>query len=101
MQKDSHVFWARFKFVLFVLVNVLIALFGTALGETAIGSIVHPRSISGVLWKEYALSLGCAGSLGFLIRRIWKTSSAAWTWLLPCVWFCLRIVTTLLFSTGS
>jgi len=101
MQQDSQGFLARFKFVLFVLVNVLIALLGTAIAETAIGNFVHPHSLSGVLWKEYSLSIGCAACLGFSLRRIWKTSAAVWAWLLPCLWFCIRIIPALLSSSNQ
>ena len=100
MQRDSQGLWPRFKFVLFILVNVLIALIGTAVSETAIGSFFHPHSLSGVLWKEYALSMSCAVLLGFAVRRVWKTSAAKWTWMLPSLWFLIRVVPVLR-ATGS
>ncbi len=92
---------ARLKFSLFVIINVLIALLGTAIAESAIGKFVHPHSLSGVLWKEYALSLGCAACLGFSLRRIWKTSAAMWAWVLPFLWFCIRFIPALLSSSNQ
>ena len=100
MQRDSQGLWPRFKFVLFILVNVIIALLGAAISETAIGSLFHPHSLSGVLWKEYALSVGCAAFLGFAVRRVWKTSAANWTWILPSLWFLLRFIPALI-ATGD
>src|SRR4051794_21212796 len=101
MRQDSQGLWLRFKFVLLILVNVAIALLGTAISETAIGSFFHPHSLSEVLWKEYALSVGCAACLGFAVRRIWKTSAAKWTWILPSFWFLIRVIMALLATSNQ
>src|SRR4051812_21359008 len=100
MQRHSRPLSARFKFVFFVLVNVVIALLGTAFSESAIWNLFPSLSLSGVLWKESALSLFCAGCVGVSVHRIWKTSAAQWTWVLPSLWLLLRIL-TLSSSTGS
>ena len=100
MQQDSRTLPARFKFISFVVANVVIALLGTAISATAVGKLIRAHSLSGVLWKEWALSLVCAFFLGFAVRRLWNTSAAKWTWILPSLWFLFRLVPVLL-SSGN
>jgi hypothetical protein len=43
------------KFVCILIFNIFIAVLGTAALEAEIGSVVHPRSIAGLLWKWWGL----------------------------------------------
>ncbi len=95
MTGDSPPLLARFKFIFFVLVNVAIALFGTAFFENEIGKLFRSQSLSGILWKEWLLSIVLAGGLGWSVHRLWKTSAVKWAWVLPSLWFLLRIITLL------
>jgi hypothetical protein len=99
MQQDWQPLSSRLKFVFFLIVNVVIAIFGTAIFETAVGKLFRPHSLSGWLWKEWTLSIVCAACLGLAVHRIWKTSAAKWTWVLPSFWFLIRIVPALLSTT--
>jgi hypothetical protein len=78
------------KFICILILNVFIAILGTAALEAEIGSAIHPRSIVGLLWKWWSLDLFCAALIGFLVWRKWKTQAPKWTWAVPAVWFGLR-----------
>src|SRR5260370_27274622 len=88
------------KFCGLLILNVLVAVFGTAILESAIWRFYHPSSISGVVWKEWSLSLLCAGLIGFLMWRTWRSGVTKWTWLLPSIWFGFRFIPAL-FAAGS
>ena len=84
------------KFGGLLILNALVAVLGTASLEAEIGSVIHPRSIVGLLWKWWSLDLFCAALIGFLVWRKWKTQAAKWTWTLPAVWFVGRFVFALM-----
>jgi len=75
------------RFLLFLIVHTVVAIFGTAIVEHAIWRLVPTHSVVGVLWKECILSAICATSIGLSVGRIWRTSAAKWAWVLPGVWF--------------
>ena len=83
------------KFCGLLILNVLVAVLGTAFLESAIANLYHPASISGVVLKTWCLSLLSAGLIGFLMWRTWRTSATKWTWLLSSIWFGLRAMTLL------
>jgi hypothetical protein len=78
------------KFGAILILNVCVAVLGTAALEAEIGGAIHPRSITGLLWKWWTLDLLCAALIGFLMWRTWKTEASKWTWTLPAVLFGLR-----------
>jgi hypothetical protein len=82
----------RLKFVGFVVINVIIAVIGTAILDTALSKAIPSHSIAGVLWKEYILSIICAACLGFSVWRSWRDSAAKWTWVLPAAWFTAGLI---------
>jgi hypothetical protein len=84
------------KFGGILILNTFVAVLGTAALEGEIGSAIHPRSISGLLWKWWSLDLICAALLGFLVWRKWKMQASTWTWVVPAAWFGLRITFALL-----
>ena len=85
------------KFAAILFLNVCVAVLGTAALEGEIGGAIHPRSISGLLWKWWTLDLLCAALIGFFMWRTWKTEESKWTWILPAVWFGLRFTFALIF----
>jgi hypothetical protein len=82
------------RFVGFLMVHTVIAIIGTAIVEHAIWSVVPAQSVVGILWKECILSTICATSIGFGVRRIWQTSAAKRSWILPAVWFTFGFLTS-------
>jgi hypothetical protein len=45
-----------------------------------------------VIWKEWILDILLAGLLGILAYRISRSKVAVWIWILPMVWFGLRLL---------
>jgi hypothetical protein len=84
------------KFVCILIFNIFIAVLGTAALEAEIGSVVHPRSIAGLLWKWWDLDLFCAALIGSLVWRKWKAKASMWTWAVPAVWFGFRFLFALM-----
>jgi hypothetical protein len=84
------------KFSGVLIFNVFVAVLGTAALEAEIGSVVHPRSIVGLLWKWWSLDLSCAAPIGFLVWKRWKARASMWTWTVPAVWFGVGLVFVLI-----
>jgi hypothetical protein len=78
------------KFFGLLLVNIVVAVIGTAVLDTAIGKMFHAHSFSAILWKEWSVSIGCAAVIGFGMWRTWRSDVAQWTWVLPAVWFAIK-----------
>jgi hypothetical protein len=75
------------KFSGLSLLNLIVAVIGTAVLETAMRMAIPPYSIAAVMWKEVVLSIICGALIGFGVWRTWRNSSAKWTWVLPIIWF--------------
>lgn len=71
------------------LLNVVVALFGTAVIETPISHLFRPHTIADVLVRAHALSAVIAFALGFFVYRQWKPSMARWVGLGGLCWFFL------------
>lgn len=69
------------------LLNLIVALFGTAMVETPISRLFHPHTITDVIVRTYALSALIAFVLGFFVYRQWKPSMAKWVGLGGLCWF--------------
>ena len=76
-----------------MLVNVVVAVVGTAILDTGISKGIPSHSIAAVVWKEFILSIICAAFIGFGMWRTWRSSAAKWTWVLPVVWFAFGYLT--------
>lgn len=85
----------RLKFIGLVLINIIVALIGTAVLATAVFSAIPSHTIPALFWKESILSVIFAGSIGFGMWRTWRDSAARWTWVLPAAWFVLGLLVTL------
>ena len=75
------------RFIGFLLVNVLIAVIGTAILNTGISRAIPSHTMSAVFWKEVILSVVCATLIGFGVWRMWRNNAAKWTWVVPLLWF--------------
>ena len=75
------------KFFGFLVINVVVALIGTAIVDSTIGKVFPAHSLVTVLWKEWILSIVCAVFIGFGMWRTWRSDAAKWTWVHPAVWF--------------
>jgi uncharacterized membrane protein len=75
------------KFSGLSLLNLIVAVIGTAVLETALRRAIPSYSIAAVMWKEVVLSIICTALIGFGVWRPWRNSSAKWTWVLPIIWF--------------
>jgi hypothetical protein len=80
------------KFFGLLVVNIIVAVIGTAILTTAIGKAFHGHSLGAILWKEWSLSIGCAAIIGFGMWRTWRSHVAQWTWVLPAVWFGVKFI---------
>lgn len=75
------------RFLGFLLINVLIAVVGTAILDTGISRAFASHTMIAVFWKESLISVVFATSLGFGVWRMWRTEAAKWTWVVPLLWF--------------
>jgi hypothetical protein len=73
---------------LFVL-NLIAAIFGTAVIEVPIGQLYYPRTINAVLLKGNLLSAACGFAIGFFVFRRWSPGMARWIGLFGVAWFIL------------
>ena len=75
------------KFAGSLLVNLVVAVIGTAILETSLWRVIPSHSVAAVVRKEFIFSMVCAAFIGFGMWRTWQNSAAKWTWVLPAVWF--------------
>jgi len=75
------------RFFGLLLLNVVVAVIGTAILEAAISKAIPVRTMVAVYWKEVSISLICATLIGFGVWRTWRSEAAKWTWVLPLLWF--------------
>ena|ERR1039458_3499388 len=81
------------KFGGLLVVNLVVAVIGTAILDTGMRRVIPPHSIAAMVWKEFILSIICAAFIGFGMWRTWRNSAAKWTWVLPAVWFAFGYLT--------
>jgi hypothetical protein len=72
--------------------HLLTAVIGTAILSTGFGKLLHPTTIIGVIWKEWIIDITVAGTLGLLACRISRSRLGSWVWILPALWFGLRVL---------
>jgi len=81
------------KFGGLLLVNLVVAVIGTAILDTALVRMISSHSVAAIVWKEFIFSIVCAGFIGFGMWRTWRNSAAKWAWVLPAVWFAFGYLT--------
>ncbi|MGA9526612.1 MAG: hypothetical protein WBS24_00710 [Terriglobales bacterium] len=81
------------KFGGLLLVNLAVAIIGTAILETALWRAIPSHSVAAIVSKEFILSIVIAVFIGFGMWRTWRNPVAKWTWILPAVWFAFGCLT--------
>jgi hypothetical protein len=76
-----------------LLVNLVVAVIGTAILDTALRRAIPSHSVAAMVWKEFFFSIIGAAIIGFGMWRTWRNSAAKWTWVLPAVWFAFGYLT--------
>jgi hypothetical protein len=76
-----------FKFGGSLIINLTIAVIGTAILNVPIRHAIPPHSIVALVWQESLFSIVCATGFGFSVWRSWSNPAAKWTWVLPTAWF--------------
>ena len=72
-----------------LVLNVLVAIIGTAIVDTALWKLVPTHTVAAVLWKKVILSVLYAAAIGFGMWRTWRSEPAKWTWAITALWFCV------------
>lgn len=67
--------------------HLLTAVVGTAILTTPLERLFRGRTITGVVIREWILGIVCAGVIGFLIHRTWRSRIGLWIWILAALWF--------------
>jgi len=75
------------KFCGLLLINLVIAVVGPAILDTAVRRMIPTYTVTAIVWKEIFLSVVCAAFIGFFMWRTWRSSAAKWTWILAALWF--------------
>ena len=83
----THEPLSALRFFGLLLLNVLVAVIGTAILDTGVRRAIPSHTIVAVFWKETALSLVCATLVGFGMWWRWRSEAAKWTWVVPLMWF--------------
>jgi len=81
------------KFCAFLLINLAVALIGTAILDTAVWRIIPSHSLSAIVWKEIVFSICFAVLIGFAMWRTWQNFAAMWIWIPAAIWFAFGYVT--------
>jgi hypothetical protein len=76
---DKRVYKAL-KFCGFLLIDLAVAVIGTAILDAAVRRLIPSQSVAGIVTKEIVLSIVCAAFIGFGMWRTWRNSAAKWTW---------------------
>jgi hypothetical protein len=81
------------------LLNVVVAVFGTAIVETPFSRLFHPHSMAWVLIKGDTFSAIIAFALGFFVYRQWKPAMARWVGGGGILWLVIGVI--LSFNQGT
>jgi hypothetical protein len=75
------------------LLNIVTAIFGTAIVTSPFAFVLRPHTIQAVLLKGYVASAVLAALIGFFIYRRWGSGSAKWVAVVGVCWFAFRLLT--------
>jgi hypothetical protein len=81
------------KFCGFLLIDLAVAIIGTAILDSAVRRMVPSHSVAEIVTKEIVLSIVVAALIGFGMWRTWRNSAAKWTWVPAAVWFVFGYLT--------
>jgi hypothetical protein len=71
------------------MINLVIAVFGTAVIESPISSRIKVHTLLGILQQEYVLNAICGCLLGYIVYRRRQPTAAKWLWSVGVGWFVL------------
>jgi hypothetical protein len=80
------------RFCASLILNSLVAIFGVAALSAPFGGIFHFHSISAILVAAWSLSVLFGLLAGFFAYQIFRFAAAKWIWVLPALWFSLRVL---------
>jgi len=99
---ETHSAWAWLRILALFVLHLGLAAFGTAVLESILRTTVNPllgqiRSPQSAVFvrlgEEWALSLGCAASIGLVIGKYWPDEkSTRWIWIVPATLLLARIL---------
>jgi hypothetical protein len=72
-----------------VLINILLAIFGTTLIEHPFSLMITVHTIPEILQRTYLLIVVCGCLLGYFVYRIWQPGTARWLWVVGIGWIVL------------
>ncbi len=75
------------------LLNIVIAVFVTAVVISPFAFVLRPHTIQAVLLKGYITSAVVAALIGFFVYRRWGSGSAKWVAVVGVCWFAFRLLT--------
>jgi hypothetical protein len=75
-----------------LLLNLLLAIFGTAVVETPLYSLIKVHTIPEIVQRSDWLSALCGCGLGYVVYRLWRPSIARWLWVAGIAWIAFRII---------
>jgi hypothetical protein len=61
------------------------------LGHSALRSLWPAHTSTQIVLREWIISIGFAASIGFLVQKRWRSIMARWVWVVPCLWFLLKV----------
>jgi hypothetical protein len=75
-----------------VVINLVIAMFGTAVIENPFSSLIKVHTLLGIFQRAYALNAICGCLLGYFVYRRWQPTAAKWLWTVGVGWIALRAI---------
>jgi len=79
------------RFVAILLLNALVALFGTAMVQSPFAHLFRLHSINQIVLRSYLLDAAGAFFLGYIVYRSWQPVAAKWVWLVGTCWLAYRL----------
>jgi hypothetical protein len=74
------------------ILHLLAATFGPAAFESMLWSVIgQPHSLSVLEGREWALSIGSAAAIAYVVCKKWPTASAVWVWTVPVALLMFRV----------
>jgi len=75
-----------------LLLNLLLAVFGTAVIQTPLDSLIKVHTIPEIVQRSDWLSAVCACLLGYVVYRLWRPYIARWLWVAGIGWIAFRVI---------
>ena len=89
------------RFVAILLLNVIVALFGTAIVQSPLAHLFRLHSINQIIFRSYLLDAGAAFVLGYIVYRSWQPLAAKWVWIVGTCWLAYKLALMLAYGQYS